>query len=83
MDGCEPLISFFDALHHPLLKFFSDEGVDDVADIFPRHLPNLADDGEGIHDVFVTKAEVEDLIEGELIVLWNSDDLDVFVTNLL
>ena len=32
VNGFKPLVSFFDALHHPLFEFISDEGVDDVAD---------------------------------------------------
>jgi len=83
VNGCEPLISFLAALHHPLFEFISDEGVDDVADIVPWHLANLAEDGESINDVLVTEAEVEDIIKGELIILRNSNDLDVFITNLL
>ena len=78
VNGFKPLVSFFDALHHPLFEFISDEGVDDVADVRPGHLPDLPHDRKGSLDSRIGEAEVEDEVQGEVLVLGHSDDPYVF-----
>ena len=61
----------------PLLEGLADEGVDDVADVRPGHLPDLPHDGEGSLDSRIGEAEVEDEVQGEVLVLGFDDDPDV------
>ena len=65
------------ALGHPLGEGITDNGVDDVADVLPRHLPDLPLLRQGLLDGDVGEAEVEDEVEGEVLVLGDVDVLDV------
>ena len=65
------------AVHYPLLKGVADQGVDDVADVAARHLADLAHDGQRIDDLPVAEGVVEDVVEGEELVLGDGDDLHV------
>ena len=62
----------------PLLEGLADEGVDDVADVRPGHLPDLPHDRKGSLDSRIGEAEVEDEVQGEVLVLGHSDDPYVF-----
>ena len=64
-------------LPHPGLEGVADEGVDDVAEVLPGHLPNLPHDGEGLDDGGVGEAEVQDVVQREGLVVGDGDDLDV------
>ena len=69
------------ALGHPLGEGLADEGVDDVADVLARHLADLPLLGQGLLDDNVGEAEVEDGVEGEVLVLGNVDVLDVLAVD--
>ena len=56
-------------LRDPLLEGLSNEGEDDVADVLPRHLADLPQHGERVHDVRVAQAEVEDEVKLQVLVL--------------
>ena len=73
----EELIPLLAVLSHPLLEGLADEGVDDVADVAPGHLADLPDDGKGVDDGAAGEAEVQDEVEGEVLVVGDGDDLDV------
>ena len=73
----EPLVPLLAGLGHPLAEGLADLRVDDVADVLPRHLADLAHDGEAVLDGLVAEAEVQDEVEGEVLVVGDGDDLDV------
>ena len=73
----EELIPLLAVLGDPLLEGLADEGVDDVADVAPGHLADLPDDGKGVDDGAAGEAEVQDEVEGEVLVVGDGDDLDV------
>ena len=73
----EELIPLLAVLLDPLLEGIADEGVDDVADVASGHLADLPDDGKGVDDGAAGEAEVQDEVEGEVLVMGNRDDLDV------
>ena len=73
----EVLISLRAALGHPFGESITDNCVDDVADVLPRHLPDLPLLRQGLLDGDVGEAEVEDEVEGEVLVLGDVDVLDV------
>ena len=74
---CILLIPLLAALDHPLVEVLSDFGVDDVADVLPGHLADLLLVGEAVFDVFVFEAEVEDGVQGEALIMWDGDMVDL------
>ena len=73
----EELIPLLAVLLDPLLEGLADECVDDVADIASGHLADLPDDGKGVDDGAAGEAEVQDEVEGEVLVVGDGDDLDI------
>ena len=73
----EPVVPLFAALLDPRLEGRADERVDDAADVAAGHLAYLPHDGKGIHDLSVAEPELEDMVQGEQLVLGYGDDLDV------
>ena len=71
------LVALLAVLPHPDLEGLADEGVDDVAEVLPGHLPDLPHDGEGLDDGGVGEAEVQDVVQREGLVVGDGDDLDV------
>ena len=71
----ELLVPLVAALLDPLAEGLADEGVDDVADVLPRHLADLSHNREALLDLWVGEAEVEDEIEREVLVLRHGDHL--------
>ena len=65
----ESVVAVLAALEDPVLEGGPNEGVDHVADVASGHLAGLSDDGECVDDVLVAKAEVQDGVHGELLVL--------------
>ena len=75
----EPVVPVLAALEDPVLEFTANEGVDNVADVSSGHLADLSDYGKRIDDHLIAKAEVQDGVHGELLVLGNRDYFDVIV----
>ena len=65
----EPLVPLLAGLGHPLAEGLADLRVDDVADVLPRHLADLPQHGERVHDVRVAQAEGEDEVKLQALVL--------------
>ena len=76
LDG-ELLVPVVAAGVHPGLERHAHQGVDDRADIGPRHFADLAQDGKGVDDGRVAEAEVKDCVHLEGLVLGHVDHLCV------
>ena len=59
----EPIVSILATLLDPFLEGLADSGVDYVADVGPRHLTDLPEHWERVHDVRVGEPEVEDEVQ--------------------
>ena len=77
MAGYQSGIPLITAFLHPVGEGLANPGVDDVADVAPRHLPDLTHDREGVDDDGVAHSEVQDGVHREVLVLGHRDDLDV------
>ena len=73
----EPLVPLLAGLGHPLAEGLADLRVDDVADVLPRHLADLPQHGEAVHDDLVGEPEVQDEVQRQVLVLGQSDVLDL------
>ena len=66
---CEPSVSILAALLDPFLEGLANSGVDHVANVGSRHLADLPQHGERVHDVRVAQAEVEDEVKLQVLIL--------------
>ena len=80
---CKVLVPLLAALGDPLGEGITGERVDHVADVLPRHLADLPQHRQGVLDGWVGEAEVEDEVEGEVLVLGYEDVLDVLAVDCL
>ena len=69
MAGYQSGISLITAFLHPVGEGLANPGVDDVANVAPRHLPDLTHDREGVDDDGVAHSEVEDGVHREILIL--------------
>ena len=72
----EPFVALIAALGDPLLEGLPHQRVDHVGDVLARHLLGLPNDGECIDNNPEGEPKVEDIFEGEALVLWYRDVLD-------
>ena len=73
---CEPFVALITAISNPLLEGLSHERVDYVGDILARHLLGLPSNWECIDNNPKAEPKIEDIVEGEALVLWHRDMLD-------
>ena len=71
----KPFVALIAALGDPLLEGLPHQRVDHVGDVLARHLLGLPNDGECIDNNPEGEPEVEDIFEGEALVLWHRDVL--------
>ena len=88
LDACvvlagQLLVPLLALLLYPGLEVCSDPCVDHVAHVGAGHLPGLPHERQRVNDVPVAHAEVEDELHGQVVVLRDSDDLDVIAVNRL
>ena len=74
---CKVLVPLLAALGDPLCECITGERVDHVADVLPRHLADLPQHGEAVHDDLVGEPEVQDEVQRQVLVLGQGDVLDL------
>ena len=72
----EPFVTLIASLSDPLLEGLPNKCVDHVADVLARHLLGLPNYRECINNNPEGEPEIEDILEGEALVLWHRDVLD-------
>ena len=74
-------VALIDALLHPFVERLADDRGDDIDDPLPGRLAQLFAVGHVPHDFLVPIQEAEDLIEAEVLVVWDADVNDMLHMN--